>query len=161
MFGFGVGKIELKVPKNAYAPGETIEGTLLLTVKKPVKARGLFITLFADQEFREQYVSGGKPDTRIIRRKIYNFQQQLDTEKEYPVAETTSYPFSVAMPPEAGAPQTAAVNPMGGFLTVSLGALQIGGGSGPIGLPQWALEGYLDLPYALDVKATVALGVHT
>ena len=158
MFGFGVGKIELKLPKTTYAAGEAIEGTLLLTVNKPVKARGLFATLFAEQQIREQVRNQGKMEMRTEKRKIYNYQQQLDTEKEYQKTDgAEAYPFSITMPPEAGVMQHV-VDPLHGF-TVSIGGLQIGAGPGPVGPPEWSVEGYLDLPLAFDVKATVNIGV--
>ena len=158
MFGFGVGKIELKLPKTTYAAGEAIEGTLLLTVNKPVKARGLFATLSAEQQIREQVYNQGKREMRTTTRKIYDYKLQLDTEKEYlKTGEATAYPFSITMPPMAGATQEF-FNPLHG-LTISIGGLQIGGGPGPTGPAQWILEGYLDLPLALDVKAKVKIGV--
>jgi hypothetical protein len=158
VFGFGVGKIELKLPKTTYAAGEAIEGTLLLTVNKPVKARGLFATLYAEQQIREQVLNQGKMEMRTETRKIYNYQQQLDTEKEYlKTGEASAYPFSITMPPMAGVTQDI-INPLHGF-TISFGGLQIGGGPGPIGPAQWMLEGYLDLPLALDVKAKVNIGI--
>ena len=158
MFGFGVGKIELKLPKTTYAQGEAIGGTLLLTVNKPVKARGLFVTLSAEQQIRERVYNQGKTEMRTVKEKIYNFQQQLDCDKEYQkTGEATPYPFSITMPSMAGITQ-GVIDPLHGF-SISIGGLQIGGGSGPIGPAQWTLEGYLDLPLALDVKAKVSIGV--
>lgn len=158
MFGFGVGKIELKLPKTTYAAGEAIEGTLLLSVNTPVKARGLFATLYAEQQIREQVRNQGKMEMRTETRKIYHYQQQLDTEKEYlKTGEATAYPFSITMPLIPGVTQNVS-DPLHG-LTVSIGGLQIGGGLGPIGPAQWTLEGYLDLPLALDVKAKVSIEV--
>ena len=155
MFGFGVGKIELKLPKTSYAGGESIDGTLLLTIKKPVKARGLYARLYAHQEYREQYISGGKPEMRNVNQQIYSFQQPLDTEKEYAVCEATPYPFKLVMPPMdnslSGAP-----NPLGN-LSISVGGFQLGGGAGPVGLPIWEVEGFLDIPFAVDVKAKVSV----
>ena len=158
MFGFGVGKIELKLPKTTYSAGEAIEGTLLLTINKTVKARGLFATLSAEQQMREQVHNQGKIEMRTVSQKIYNYQQQLDTEKEYQkTGEATAYPFSITMPPMARVTQDV-TNPLHG-LTISFGGLQIGGGPGPVGPAQWTLEGYLDLPLALDVKAKVNIGI--
>jgi len=158
MFGFGVGKIELKLPKTAYAGGETIEGDLLLTIRKPVKARGLYVTLYATQLYREQYISGGKPEMRNVNQKIYSFQQPLDSEKEYGVCEAAPYPFKLVMPP-MDTSMAQVQNPLGN-LSIAFNGIQIGGGSGPIGLPVWEIEGFLDLPLAFDVKARVTV-VHS
>jgi hypothetical protein len=158
MFGFGVGKIELKLPRTTYAAGEAIEGTLLLTVNKPVKARGLIAALYAEQQIREQVRNQGKLEMRTEKRKIYEFQQQLDTEKEYQKTNgAAGYPFSITVPPDAGVTQHS-VDPLHGF-TVSMGGLQIGGGPGPAGPAQWSVVGYLDLPLAFDVKASVNIGI--
>lgn len=158
MFGFGIGKIELKLPKTTYAAGEVIEGTLLLTVNKPVKARGLLITLYAKQRFRKEELDEGRIVMATVTEEIYNYKQQLDGEKEYQkTGEATAYPFSITMPPMARVTQDA-INPLHEF-TISLVGVQVGGGPGPIGPAQWTLEGYLDLPLALDVKAKVNIGV--
>jgi hypothetical protein len=158
MFGFGVGKIELKLPRTTFAAGEAIEGTLLLTVNKPAKARGLFAALYAEQQIREQVRNQGKLEMQTVKRRIYEFQQQLDTEKEYQKTDgAAAYPFSIMVPPDAGATRQV-VDPLHGF-TVRVGGLQIGAGAGPVGPAQWILEGYLDLPLALDVKASVSIGI--
>jgi hypothetical protein len=97
-------------------------------------------------------------EMRTETRKIYNYQQQLDTDRDYQkTEEAIAYPFSIAMPLTAGVTQEF-FNPLHGF-TVTIGGLQIGGGPGPIGPAQWTLEGYLDLPLALDVKAKVSIGI--
>ena len=158
MFGFGVGKIELKLPRTTYAPGEAIEGTLLLTVNKSVKARGLFVTLSAEQKIRQWVHRQGKEEMETVTEKIYEFRQPLDTEKEYLTTNgAASYPFSLTLPPQAGSTQRAD-DPLHG-MTIGIGGFQFGAGPGPIGPAQWALEGYLDLPLALDVKAKVDIGI--
>jgi hypothetical protein len=155
MFGFGVGKIELNLAKTAFAGGETIEGTLLLTVKKPVKAKGLFVKLYATQLFQEQFNSMGKPEMREVKKTIYNFQESLDTEKEYPVCDAKPYPFKLVMPPmDNSTPRI--TNPLGN-LSIAFNGFQIGGGAGPCGLPMWGVEGFLDIPMAFDVKANVSV----
>jgi len=158
VFGFGVGKIEINIPKKSYKPGEEINGTLFLTVKKPVKARGLFIKIFAEQRFREIRTMNGKQDTTDVVRVIYTYQQGLDIEKEYPVTDPpAAYPFTLAVPGSAGSGGTLS-SPLGN-LQISAGGFTIGSGPGPIGPAQWYLEGFLDLPFAFDVKAKLALNV--
>ncbi len=41
VFGIGAGKMELRLNKIAFHPGEKIEGTARLTASEEVKARGL------------------------------------------------------------------------------------------------------------------------
>ena len=162
MFGFGVGKVEISIPKKNYKPGEEITGNLLLTVKKPAKARGVFLKIFAEQRFREIRIQNGAQHETQVMRQIYTFQLCLDGEKEYPVTSSpTAYPFTIAVPSSAhpndglSAPLT---NPLGN-LQIAIGGLTIGGGAGPIGPALWYLEGFLDLPLAFDVKQKLALNV--
>lgn len=159
MFGFGVGRIDIRLSKTVFSANEVIEGTLLLTLKKPVKARGLYAILSADQQFREQVRNQNRIEMQTVTRRIYNFQQQLDTEKEYPKTDgVKEYPFSVAIPPEASALSGIPDDPMHGF-SVNIGGMQIGSGPGPVGPAQWSVEGYLDLPLAFDVKAKTSIGI--
>ena len=159
VFGFGVGKIEVSIPKKNFTPGEEINGTLLLTMKKPAKARGLFIKIFAEQRFREIRNQGGNQNSTEVIRVIYSFQQGLDSEKEYPVTSTpTAYPFTLVVPSGTNASTTTPTSPLGN-LQISMGGFTLGSAAGPIGPPQWYLEGFLDLPLALDLKTKIALNI--
>jgi hypothetical protein len=46
---FEKGKIDIAIPKTNFNLGDTISGNVALTMKKPVKARELSISLFGDQ----------------------------------------------------------------------------------------------------------------
>jgi len=45
MFWFKKGKIAILLNKSTFSPGETIEGTLRIKLKKPVFANGLKVSL--------------------------------------------------------------------------------------------------------------------
>jgi hypothetical protein len=45
---FSKGKIDIVIPQTCYAPGDIISGNVSLTLKKPVKARQLCISLIGD-----------------------------------------------------------------------------------------------------------------
>lgn len=45
---FGRGKIDISIQKTRYAPGDTIFGVVALTLKKPVKAREMTISLIGE-----------------------------------------------------------------------------------------------------------------
>jgi hypothetical protein len=123
-----------------------------------LKARGLFLTHSAEQQIREPVRNQGKTEMNTVTRKIYNYQQQLDTEREYgQTSVPAAYPFSVILPHMAQAAQDV-TDPLHGFV-VSWGGLHIEGGPGPVSPAKWTLEGYLDLPLAIDVKASVGIGV--
>jgi hypothetical protein len=49
MFGFGKGKINISIQKTYYAPGDLISGNVALTLKKPVKAREVSISLIGEE----------------------------------------------------------------------------------------------------------------
>ncbi|NWF77067.1 MAG: hypothetical protein HXY36_00450 [Chloroflexi bacterium] len=46
---FGKGKIDIAIQKFNYAPGDTISGNVALTLKKPVNAREVSISLIGEQ----------------------------------------------------------------------------------------------------------------
>jgi len=49
VLGFGEIKVDLQVSKFNFKPGESIEGTVSIKLKKPKKAKGVFVSLYADQ----------------------------------------------------------------------------------------------------------------
>jgi len=170
MFGLGAGKIEIYIPKTAYVVGEPIEGTLVLSVNSTVKARGVFLKLCADQKFREyiydsgSHHSSGHGHWTTTTKTVYNFVLQFDGEREYPkTPQPLSYPFRIFVPKEADTLRQSAWSGGSGNPVISIGPLQIGGGDsmggGPVGPPDWYLEGYLDLPFAFDVSARVLLSI--
>ena len=95
---FGKGKINIAIQKTGYAPGDTISGNVALTLKKPVKAREVSISLIGEQK---STLLGGKPgskdmSTNTQRIRIYDFKQQLDGEKEYNQGQ--EYSFEIKIP---------------------------------------------------------------
>jgi hypothetical protein len=47
---FGKGKINIAIKKTGYSPGDTISGNVALTLKKPVKAREVSVSLIGEQK---------------------------------------------------------------------------------------------------------------
>lgn len=156
--GFGIGAIRLDLQKTIYAAGESVEGTLLLMILRPVSARGLFAILSAQQHFYRIDGTSGKDGLHMVLRKVYHYQQELDGRKEYgKTEEPAAYPFRLVLPPNAGTSQ--AIRCSSGESGAATG---IDGGAGafvPFGPPEWSVEGYLDLPLPLDVKTKVSIGV--
>ena len=93
MLGFLKGSIDLQLPKVDYTFGETIEGTLVLRLKKPVKASGLCVQLVGER--RQTRLMGGRRSTRI--EKVYDFKFNLDNEKTFAAGEQ-SYSFTLKLP---------------------------------------------------------------
>jgi hypothetical protein len=100
MFGFGKGKIGIAIQKTNYAPGDTVSGNVALTLKKPVQAREVsisligtaWVTTYSGTTTSSGVGIGGGGITLGGRRsssswkehkRIYDFKQQLDTEREY------------------------------------------------------------------------------
>lgn len=89
---FGKGKIDIAVPKTSFSPGEVISGITTLNMKKRAKAREFTVSLIGEQKITER--RGTSRSTRNAR--IYEFEQQLDGEKEYEGGGT--YPFEIKIP---------------------------------------------------------------
>lgn len=147
VFGFGEGKIELKVDKTACSFGEMINGELKLTLKKPKQARQLRVTLKAERKVSSY--SGGKYKTR--KDTIYSFDVVLAGENLYnpPGGE---YKFSIQIPAKNAIPE----KPDGALGTAITAVQFLGGVSSQI---KWHLEGALDIPGSIDVKKSVQLTV--
>ena len=154
---FDKGKINISIEKTNYAPGDIISGDATLTVKKPVKAREVSISLIGEQKItRMERMSGSQgmqQTTQTIR--IYDFKQQLDGEKEY--AQGGEYHFEIKIPadilntkpqiPEAG----------GGLVQGLKIAQEIATMAGAIPYQQtrWYLLAKLDIPGGLDINKKV------
>jgi hypothetical protein len=98
---FGKGKINVTIQRTNYAPGDIISGDVALTLKKPVKAREVSISLIGTAWVTTYSgtttssgvgVTGGAGITLGMQKsssswrehkRIYDFKQQLDSEKEY------------------------------------------------------------------------------
>jgi hypothetical protein len=155
--GSGIGTIRLDLPKTRYTAGDTIEGTLLLDISRPILARGLFAVLSAQQQFylRPDVQGNGM---RTVTRKVYHYQQQLDGGREYEnTAEPTAYPFRLMLPPRGGFLQE--LRSLAGGTAAAISNLPSIDGSVPSGTPAWSVEGFLDLPLSFDVRDTVRLRV--
>lgn len=159
MFGLGAGKIELNLPKTAYNRGEELKGTLLLTLNQPVKARGLFVKFYAEQKHREMRGSGKDRELKDTIRTIYEFQAELDKEREYLKTDApAAYPFTFTIPPAPQVDIGQIIPP--GVPDILVSALNlIPKTTGPIGPMMWYLEGYLDLPVAFDISKKVQLNI--
>ena len=101
MFGFLKGKIDLKLTRYQFVPGDTIEGTLVLKLRKPVQGRAVEIGLYGTQK-----TSGGLGTRRSTSwEKVFDFKQPLDGEKEYPPGQELVYQFSLKIPQDLQIPQ--------------------------------------------------------
>ncbi len=159
---FGKGKINIMLQKTGYTPGDTISGNVALTLKKPVKAREVSISLMGEQKnTRIGGLTGSKDmSTTTQRIRIYDFKQQLDTEKEY--SQGQEYHFEIKIPADilSTKPQ---MPDLGGNLGQGLKVAQaVAAMTGVVPLQQtkWYLLAKLDVPGGMDIKkkADITIG---
>ncbi|MBN1540106.1 MAG: hypothetical protein JW939_08175 [Candidatus Thermoplasmatota archaeon] len=141
--GFWKGKIELKMDRFRFGPGDVIEGDLILTLKKPTKARGIHIRLIGEEKTTERRYEEGHSRTETRTHKIFDLKVPLDGEKEYSEGK---YHFKVPIPrnlfEEGEKPE--------GFLGDVVGALE--SLSGRRSRIEWTLIGNLDIPMGFDLS---------
>ena len=159
---FGKGKINIALQKTGYAPGDTISGNVALTLKKPVKAREVSISLIGEQKTTQRKGMTGNQgmSTTSQRIRIYDFKQQLDSEKEYNQGQ--EYRFEIKIPADIlrakpGIPE------LGGKLGQGLKVAQAAAamtGVIPLQQTKWYLLAKLDIPGGMDIKkkADVTIG---
>jgi hypothetical protein len=160
---FGKGKINIAIQKSHYAPGDTISGNVALTLKKPVKAREVSISLIGEHKITQTIprvggtTGGGGMSTSTTTKtvRIYDFKQQLDSEKEY--SQGGDYRFEIKIPSDimTGTPQmTEAEGKLGQVLKVAQTAAAMTGAI-PFQRTKWYLLAKLDIPGGLDIKKKV------
>ncbi len=162
MFGFGAGSIDVKLSNFNYRPGDTIEGTVELKLKGPVKARELSITLAAISQGATSTITiGGSSGARHHtsqnpERRIFELKNTLDGEKEYPAGpEPLVYPFKIAIPQQIPNSSQMPQFPgeVGGAVTDLLKFLASGQ------QVKWYLIAKLDVPMSADVSKKVQINI--
>ncbi len=162
MFGLGKGSIVITLPKYNYAPGDTVTGNVALTVKKPVKAREMSISLVGEQSVTRQVRTSSGISSQTQTNRVYDFKQPLDGEKEY--SGQAEYPFSVKIPTDILGPAMASQAPqIPGALAAGLQiAQQLAAltGAASVAHIKWFLEAKLDIPGGMDIskKADIVIG---
>lgn len=98
VFGFLKGKINVTLNKTVFVPGDTIEGTAALKLRKSVKARRFMVSLIGTEKTRER--RPGESTDDINTQEIYRFDVDLDGEKEYQSSGENTYEFKIKTPPD-------------------------------------------------------------
>jgi len=158
---FGKGKINIAIQRTGYAPGDTVSGNVTLTLKKPVRARGVSISLIGEQKNTRVGGMPGSKDmsTTTQRIRIYDFKQQLDSEKEY--SQGQEYRFEIKIPADilSTKPQ---MPELGGKLGQGLKIAQAAAamtGAIPLQQTKWYLLAKLDIPGGMDIKKTADITI--
>lgn len=159
---FGKGKMDISIPKTDYAAGDTITGVIALTLKKPVKANGVSISLIGEQTITRGSSVGSSTQrsTTTEHIRIHDFKQKLDSEKEY--SQGHEYRFKIKIPADIMnmKPQMPELeDTLGQGLKIAQAAMAF---AGAISLQRtkWYLLAKLDIPGGLDIKekADITIG---
>jgi hypothetical protein len=167
---FGKGKINIAIQKTYYAPGDIISGDVALTLKKPVKAREVSISLIGEQLITSRQkesgwgITGGgigyssSSSAQAKRERIYDFKLPLDSEREY--SEGREYRFEIKIPADilGMRPQTPE-GKLGQALKVAQTVATITGAISTQRI-KWYLLAKLNIPGGLDIskKVDVTIG---
>lgn len=141
------GKITISLDKYEYRAGETINGTITLSLKKPVNAKGLFVGLEGISS-QTRYV-GKRSSTQYS--KVFEFKKPIDGEKLYPTGER-SYPFQIIIPANLQA-NLSIDNPMLGTVIKAAQIL-----SGSVSRIRWYVTANLDMP-GFDISKRVQINI--
>jgi hypothetical protein len=158
VFGLGKGSVTVSIQKFSYLPGDTISGSVSLTVKKPVKAREMSISLIGERKVtrRVKSSSGSGTTTQVQTTRVYDFKQPLDGEKEY--TGPADYPFQIKIPADIlgiSSPPQMPDMPDGLATGIKI-AQQFAAMTGamPASHTKWFLLAKLDIPGGMDISKT-------
>jgi len=141
--GFWKGKIELKMNRHSFKPGEIIEGDLLLTLKKPTKAREITVRLLGEEKITEHHHGNGGSRTETRTVKIFDLKIPLDGEKEYTDGQ---YHFKIPIPKDLFVAGAKPKGLMGDVVNVLEGL------AGRRSRIEWKIIGNLDIPMGFDLS---------
>ncbi|MDD5337445.1 MAG: hypothetical protein PHS02_03085 [Candidatus ainarchaeum sp.] len=144
VLGIGEGSIEILTGKEAYVNGELIEGRVLLSLGRRLKARGLRILFYGEKKSHH-----GKTHTT---ERILQQQAVLDGAKTYAEGRT-DYKFSIQLP------QLEKPRPIEGTDIIPSVVRFFGGKFDPYANVKWYLDASLDIPLSLDVNRKMQITV--
>lgn len=141
MCAFWKGSMELDIPQNTFALHEFIKGKIILRLKKPIKARGLFISL----EGKEMVVTDGLMDEDPVK------EWQIFCDIIVPLGghmfySSGEYEFKIDIPNEASHGLSKSRGGAGKILKT------VGGFVGAPGIIEWHIFARLDIPMGIDLS---------
>ena len=148
---FGKGKIEIQLKKHNLSAGEVVKGTVLLKLKKPLKAKELSITMIGEEKVSQISLKGQR-STKTIR--IFDFKQTLDREKEYSSAKPLVYKFKIKIPKNILSKQEIPKGKLG--TVIKTASFLLGAGRKQV---HWYLLARLDVPWAIDINKKVQINI--
>jgi hypothetical protein len=159
---FDKGKINIGIQRSHYTAGDIIAGKVNLTLKKPVKAKELSISLIGEQTSTRVggMIGSSTKSTSTEHTRIYDFKQQIDGEKEY--TKEADYGFEIKIPADILSikpqmPELGGVAGQGLKIAQAAAAMT---GTIPFQRTKWYLLAKLDIPGGLDIKrkADITIG---
>jgi hypothetical protein len=166
MFG-SKGKIDITIQKTNYAPADLISGNVVLGLRAPVKAREVSISLIGEQWVVSRYeessrgislggIGGGKStSTNKQKKRIYDFKQLLDGEREY--TGEREYRFEIKIPLDIPQmPKPEGETGRASKIAQAVAAVTDLTRSSPI---KWYLLAKLDIPRGLDISKKLEITI--
>lgn len=154
VFGFSKGKIDIKLENFDFFPGDVVKGTLVLDLKKAVKAKNLKVILLGRERVRRGAGSSSSGSS-VQTETVFELDKMLDGEKEYqPSKPPQEYSFELEVPTDIFE-REAEVNK--GKLGKVFGAVSRMGEI-RYGI-KWYIRGRLVIPWAIDIKKTIQINI--
>jgi len=94
------GKIEISLNNFNFSPGDSINGKIILNLKKPIQAKSLNVRLVAESSSNKRTTLGNSKHTHSQKHILFDFIQPIDGEKTYSAGQT-EYDFSIKVPENA------------------------------------------------------------
>lgn len=144
------GKIEIQLSNYSFSPGDTIEGKIILRLKKPVESNSLNVGLVGMQKTVSPKFSGRSAGSETHYQEVFNFKQPLEGKKGYPIGEK-EYSFKIKVP--LNIMSKAGNNPLADTVVRSMQIL-----SGNMSAIQWYVKANLEVP-GFDLSKKVQINM--
>ena len=152
-WGFWKGEMKIDLRKRTFQPGETIEGTVRIDLKKPTRARALIVRFKGEEIVRtNQRGRDGRDDNRTETYVICDVKERIGGAKEYLKDEV---PFRIRIPQDVV--RRGRGSAMGNAVGGVLGALT---GKTERSEFRWYIKAGLDIPKGIDVSKTEKINVY-
>ena len=144
------GSIKIQLNNYNYSPGDTIQGNVLLNLKKPTSSESVNITLSGIQKTTNPSTnSKGGMSTNTNYDTIFSFKQPLEGRKDYSIGEK-KYTFKIKIPSDI---KSKSINPVTETITKSFQFL-----SNSFSTIQWYLTAELETS-GLNLKDKVQINI--
>lgn len=144
-FGIGRGKLQLQLPQTSFMSGQTIQGNIVLNLKKPIDSNYTEVVLIA-QERRTSVGRDGHRDTDTVT--VFENRVRLAEAKRFE-AGTLQLPFSIPIPADISGPQLQNQT----LQKVAAVANALGGRFGGRRILKWYVSARIDVPKAIDMRS--------